>query len=149
MPRRSIRITNDDFISEGGKIWDRAKAVGEANNCVPHMLQVLTAARKAGLRVLYALHYRYRPGGCETWRYIAPIQKAAWSRKTVERGTWGGEIRREFGPPPGDILAWGSGVPVALLTLISICSLKSTPFIGLLSSDSWHIPCGVNGALCR
>jgi hypothetical protein len=26
----------NDFISEGGKIWDRAKAVGEANNCVPH-----------------------------------------------------------------------------------------------------------------
>jgi len=95
----------NDFISEGGKIWDRLKTVAEANDCVPHMLQVLTAARKARLRVFYALHHRYRPGDYETWKYIAPIQKAAWSRKTVEEGTWGGEIRPEFAPQPGDIVA--------------------------------------------
>ena len=28
-----------DFISEGGKIWDRFRAVAEANDCVRHMLQ--------------------------------------------------------------------------------------------------------------
>ena len=36
----------NDFISEGGKLWDRLKAVAEANSCVPHMLQVLHAARR-------------------------------------------------------------------------------------------------------
>src|SRR5262245_49708712 len=36
------------------------------------MLQVLNAARKAALRVFYALHHRYRPGDYETWKYIAP-----------------------------------------------------------------------------
>ena len=35
----------NDFISEGGKIWPRIKAVAEANNCVPHMLQILNTAR--------------------------------------------------------------------------------------------------------
>jgi ureidoacrylate peracid hydrolase len=95
----------NDFISEGGKIWDRLKSVAEANKCVTHMMQVLNAARKAGLRVFYALHHRYRPGDYETWNYIAPIQRAAWSRKTFEYGTWGGEIRREFAPQPGDIVA--------------------------------------------
>ena len=69
----------NDFISEGRKVWDRLKAVAEANDCVPHMLQVLNAARRAGLRVFYALHHRYRPGDYETWKYIAPIQKAAWA----------------------------------------------------------------------
>ena len=95
----------NDFISEGGKLWDRLKSVAEANNCVPNMLRVLTAARKAGFRVFYALHHRYRPGDYDTWKYIAPIQKAAWSRKTFENGTWGGEIRSEFAPQPGDIVA--------------------------------------------
>jgi ureidoacrylate peracid hydrolase len=95
----------NDFISEGGKIWPRIKAVAEANNCVPNMLQVLNAARKTGVRVFYALHRRYCPGDYETWKYIAPIQKAAWSRKTFEYGTWGGEIRSEFAPQPGDIVA--------------------------------------------
>src|SRR5262245_64301422 len=95
----------NDFISEGGKLWDRLKAVAEANGCVPHMLQVLNAARKVGLRVFYAPHRRYRPGDYETWKYIAPVQKAAWSRKVFENGTWGGEIRSEFAPRPGDIVA--------------------------------------------
>jgi ureidoacrylate peracid hydrolase len=95
----------NDFISEGGKVWDRLKGVAEDNHCVPHMLQVLDAARKAGIRVFYALHHRYRGGDYETWKYIAPIQKAAWLRKTFEYGTWGGEIRREFAPQPGEIVA--------------------------------------------
>ena len=95
----------NDFISEGGKLWDRLRGVAEANNCVPHMLQVLNASRNAGLRVFYALHRRYRPGDYETWKYIAPIQKAAWFGKPFESGTWGGEIRREFEPQPGDIVA--------------------------------------------
>ena len=95
----------NDFISEGGKIWDRIKVVAEANNCVPHMLQLLQAARRAGLRVFYALHRRYRPGDFVTWKYIAPIQKAAWEHKSFEYGTWGGEIREEFKPQAGEIVA--------------------------------------------
>jgi ureidoacrylate peracid hydrolase len=95
----------NDFISEGGKLWERVKTVAEANRCIPHMLDLLTAARRAELRVFYALHHRYRPGDFETWRYIAPIQKAAWGRKTFEYGTWGGELRAEFAPAPGEIVA--------------------------------------------
>lgn len=95
----------NDFISEGGKIWDRIKTVAEANHCVPNMLRVLRAAREAKLRIFYALHRRYRPGDYETWKYIAPIQRRAWSSKAFEYGTWGGEIRSGFEPNPGDIVA--------------------------------------------
>ena len=95
----------NDFISGGGKLWDRVRAVAEANGCVPNMLQVLNAARKAELRVFYAMHHRYRPGDYETWKYVAPVQRAAWRRKTFEYGTWGGEIRAEFEPKPGEIVA--------------------------------------------
>ena len=95
----------NDFISEGGKIWDRIKGVAEANNCVPNMLRILEAARTAGLHVFYAMHRRYRPGDYETWKYIAPIQKRGWASKAFEFGTWGGEIRSEFQPKPGEIVA--------------------------------------------
>jgi ureidoacrylate peracid hydrolase len=95
----------NDFISEGGKIWPRIRAVAEANGCVAHMLQVLDAARKVKLRVFYAMHHRYRPGDYATWKYIAPVQKAAWEHKSFEYGTWGGEIRAEFAPKPGEIVA--------------------------------------------
>jgi nicotinamidase-related amidase len=94
----------NDFISEGGKLWDHIRAVAEANDCVAHMLQILNAARKAELRVFFAMHRRYRPGDYGTWKYIAPVQKAAWDRKSFEYGTWGGEIRPEFVPKPGEIV---------------------------------------------
>jgi nicotinamidase-related amidase len=95
----------NDFISEGGKVWDRLKAVAEANGCVAHMLQVLNAARDAQLRVFYALHRRYRPGDYENWKYIAPTQQAALRSKAFGEGTWGGEIRTEFAPRAGEIVA--------------------------------------------
>ena len=95
----------NDFISDGGKVWDRLKDVAEANRCIPHMKQVLDAARGAGIRVFYALHRRYRPGDYETWTYIAPIQRAAWVRRTFEYGTWGGELHPDFVPAPGDVVA--------------------------------------------
>jgi len=95
----------NDFISEGGKIWPRIKAVAEANNCVPHMAQVLQTARKADLRVFYAMHHRYRAGDYGSWKYIAPVQRAAWRNRSFEFGTWGGEFRAEFVPAPGEIVA--------------------------------------------
>ena len=95
----------NDFISEGGKVWPRIKEIAEANKCVPNMLQTLDASRQAGLRVFYAMHHRYRPGDYEAWKFIAPIQKRAWSSKAFEYGMWGGEIRSEFAPQPGDIVA--------------------------------------------
>ena len=95
----------NDFISEGGKLWNRIRGIAELNHCVPNMLQVLNSARGAGLRVFYAMHHRFRPGDYESWRYIAPIQKIVWDRKFFEFGTWGGEIRPEFIPKPGEIVA--------------------------------------------
>jgi len=95
----------NDFISEGGKVWDRLRSVAEDNGCIPHMIAVLGAARQAQLRVFYALHRRYRPGDYESWTYLAPVQRAAWSRKTFEDGTWGGEIRSELAPQSPDVVA--------------------------------------------
>src|SRR5499427_8562878 len=95
----------NDFISEGGKILGQIKGLSEADQLCPNMLRVLNAAREAGLRVFYALHHRYRPGDYETWKYIAPIQKAGWMRKSFEYGTWGGEIRLGLEPKPGEIVA--------------------------------------------
>jgi ureidoacrylate peracid hydrolase len=68
------------------------------------MLQMLNAARNAKLRIFYVPHRRYRPGDYETWKYIAPIQKAAWAHKSFEYGTWGGEFRAELEPKPGEIV---------------------------------------------
>jgi nicotinamidase-related amidase len=95
----------NDFISDGGKIWPRIQAVAEANHCVEHMEQILNAARGANLRVFFAMHHRYREGDYENWKYIAPIQRAAWHRKSFQDGTWGGQFRAEFVPLTGETVA--------------------------------------------
>jgi ureidoacrylate peracid hydrolase len=38
-------------------------------------------------------------------KHVAPTQRAAWMRRTFEYGTWGGEIRDEFAPRPGEVVA--------------------------------------------
>ena len=123
----------NDFISEGGKLWDRIKTVAEANDGIPHMLQLLTAARKAGVRVFYAMHHRYRPGDYETWKYTAPVQRAAWHarRLNMELGA------ASFAPSlrHNRETSWPTsiGAPVALPTLIWICNSKGMGSRGLLS----------------
>ena len=124
----------NDFISEGGKLWDRIRVVAEANDCIPHMLQVLNAARQAKLRVFYALHHRYRPGDYETWKYIAPVQKAAWLHRTFECGTWGGELRRELHRNRETSLPSSIGVRAGSRTPTSIFSSRSTASISSSSS---------------
>lgn len=106
-PARTALLVIDpynDFISEGGKVWNRLCAVAEANGCIGHMHGVLGAARDARLAVFYAMHRRYRPGDYETWHHVAPVQRRAWQNRTFELGTWGGEIRAEFMPLPGEIV---------------------------------------------
>ena len=95
----------NDFISEGGKVWPRVRDVVEANGCIPHMIQTLTAARSAGLRIFFAPHHRWRAGDYETWTYLAPTQELAARSKVFADGTWGGTFRDEFTPLPGEIVA--------------------------------------------
>jgi nicotinamidase-related amidase len=126
----------NDFISEGGKVWDRINAVAEGNGCIPHVLQVLNAARKTGLRVFYALHRRYRRGDYETWKYIAPVQKAAWSLRSSKTGR--GAARSEASSHRNQATSWlwSIGVPAVSPTRIWICSSRDTASINSSSSDS-------------
>jgi nicotinamidase-related amidase len=101
----------NDFISDGGKLWPRVREVVEANGCVPHMIEILGAARSAGVRVFFAPHHRWRAGDYETWKFWAPIQESAARSKVFADGSWGGTFRAEFTPQPGEVVAsehWGS-----------------------------------------
>jgi nicotinamidase-related amidase len=69
------------------------------------MIQTLTAARSAGLRIFFVPHHRWRPGDYETWTYLAPTQELAARSRIFADGTWGGTFREEFTPLPGEIVA--------------------------------------------
>jgi ureidoacrylate peracid hydrolase len=95
----------NDFISEGGKFWPHIREIAERVGCVPNMLRVLNAARRAGLQVFFAPHHRWRPGSYDGWKYWTPIQRQNDDLRAFEDGTWGGTFRDEFKPLPGEVVA--------------------------------------------
>lgn len=129
----------DDFISEGGKIWDRLKGVAEANKCVPHMMQVFDAARKRTSRFVCAAP------SIPPWRLRDFELHCAGSEGSVGakelRIRQRGAARSAANSNLKRATSWPSsiGVAAALPTLISICSSTSTASISSSSSDSWPI----------
>lgn len=55
----------NDFLSEGGKIWDRIKPVAEDVSLIENLKAIDTAIRRAGIRVFIAPHRRWEPGDYE------------------------------------------------------------------------------------
>ena len=95
----------NDFISEGGEVSDRLKGVAEANMCVPDIGQVLDAARGVGIRVFYALHHDTAPATTRTGPTSRRFRRRRGHAETFEFGSCGGELRPEFEPRRGDVVA--------------------------------------------
>ncbi|WP_322054231.1 isochorismatase family cysteine hydrolase [Paraburkholderia bannensis] len=96
----------NDFLSEGGKLYELGRSTLEANNVVDHMRQVLAAARAAGVQVFIAPHHRWRE--CDKhshWKTIPPIGAAGDKARIFADGTWGGSFHPDFEPRPGDVVA--------------------------------------------
>ncbi|MEM7626138.1 MAG: cysteine hydrolase [Planctomycetota bacterium] len=102
----------NDFISEGGKRWESIKPVAERLNTVPNMLKLMHAARSTGVWVFYSLHHRPKPGDYDGWLHPNPSHAAVRDAELFAHGSWGGTIRDEFTPQPGDVVCqehWTTG----------------------------------------
>ena len=100
----------NDLLSEGGKLWPRAKAVAEAVNLLSHLRALLGAARRAGIVVVYVPHRRWREGDYDGWRHPGPWQTLTDREIIFGEGTWGGDWHPELAPQPGDAVVqehWG------------------------------------------
>ena len=95
----------NDFISVGGKFWDRLREVAEPLQCVPNMKRILDSARAAELPVFFAPHHRWRPEDADGWKYWPPIQRRNKEELVFAEGSWGGTFREEFTPLPGETVA--------------------------------------------
>lgn len=95
----------NDFISEGGKLFEYCRSTLTALNTVEHMRQVVAAARAAGIRVFIAPHHRWTPSDFGGWKHLAPVQVAGARGQVFAEGTWGGEFHPDFQPQEGDVVA--------------------------------------------
>jgi nicotinamidase-related amidase len=100
----------NDLLSEGGKLWPRAKAVAEAIDLLAHLRTLLEAARRAGIVVFYVPHRQWREGNYDGWRHPGPSQTLADRESVFGEGMWGGDWHPELVPQPGDVAIqqhWG------------------------------------------
>jgi nicotinamidase-related amidase len=101
----------NDFLSEGGKLWPRVKAIAEEVKLLDHLRALVTLARDRGMKIFFVPHRRYEPGDYEKWDHPTPYQLGGAKRQTFAKGTWGGTFHDDFQPQPNDIVVhehWGS-----------------------------------------
>jgi nicotinamidase-related amidase len=100
----------NDFLSEGGKLYDRIKDVAATVDLFANLRKITTAARAAGIQIFIVPHHRAHEGDYAHWKHMNPTQRVTDKLQTFAAGTWGGEWHPEFGPQEGDVVIkehWG------------------------------------------
>lgn len=96
----------NDFLSEGGMLYELSRETLEALRVVEHMREILATARKRGIQVFIAPHHRWREGDQHSrWKTMPPVQAAAAQAHVFADGTWGGSFHPDFEPRPGEVVA--------------------------------------------
>jgi nicotinamidase-related amidase len=94
----------NDFMSEGGKLYEAIKPTADASGMFDNLRKIIPAIRAAGIQVFIVPHHRSHHGDFDGWQHINMFQKAGLPTKAFEVGSWGGEFNPEFGPKDGDII---------------------------------------------
>ena len=94
----------NDFMSEGGKLYERTKETAESVGFYDNMRKVIPAVRAANIQVIIVPHHRWREGDYKGWNYMNPTQIRSNESQVFAAGTWGGEFHPEFGPHEGDVV---------------------------------------------
>ena len=72
----------NDFLSEGGKLWPRVKAVAEGVELLSHLREAVSAARARGLKIFFVPHHRWEPGDYVSFVNPPPYQLAGPTRRS-------------------------------------------------------------------
>src|SRR5277367_1416305 len=80
----------NDFISEGGKLWPRVKAIAEEVALLDHLRQVVSTARSQGFKILFVPHDRWKPGDYVSFDFPMPYQLGRAEAQIFAKGSWGG-----------------------------------------------------------
>jgi nicotinamidase-related amidase len=95
----------NDFMSEGGKLYDITKPQADSVGFYENMRKLIPAVRASGIRVFIVPHHRTRPTDFVDWAAINPTQQETKRKDCFAEGSWGGQFHPEFGPKPGDVVA--------------------------------------------
>jgi len=94
----------NDFMSEGGKLYEATKETAEAVGFYENMRTLIPTIRAARIQVIIVPYHRWREGNYQGWKHMNPSQVRANEAQGFAAGSWGGEFHPEFGPHPGDVV---------------------------------------------
>jgi nicotinamidase-related amidase len=95
----------NDFLSEGGKLWNRTKETVKGVNLIENLKKILSTARASGIKVVYVPHRNYEKGDFGDWKFRAPTHEGCLKYSLFERGSWGGEFHSDLLSQSGDYIA--------------------------------------------
>jgi nicotinamidase-related amidase len=94
----------NDFMSEGGKLYDITKPQADSVGFYENMRKLIPAVRAIGIRVFIVPHHRTRATDFVDWAAINPTQQETKRKNCFADGDWGGQFHSEFGPRDGDVV---------------------------------------------
>ncbi len=101
----AILITDpqNDFLSEGGAVWDLVGSEVQKYNVVEKLKQLRKTAKEIGIPVFYSPHI-YTENEYQTWKHLNFIDKVMFERKMFNKGTWGADFHSELKPDENTIV---------------------------------------------
>jgi len=93
----------NDFVSEGGAVWDLVGSEVQKYDVVEKLKQLRQTAKKVGISVFYSPH-TYTENEYKTWKHLNFIDKVMFERKMFNKGTWGEDWHSELKPDENTIV---------------------------------------------
>jgi len=94
----------NDFTSVWGRGWPLVREVAKEVGLIGNLKRLLHSAREQGVEVVYAPHKRHRRNA-ETPRFPTPTQYLIPLIRFFSASGYGGRIREDLAPLPGEFVA--------------------------------------------
>ena len=93
----------NDFLSEGGAVWDLVGGEVTKNRVVERLERIKQVAKDAQIPVFYSPHY-YSEEEYQSWKHLNFVDKVMFERKMFNKGTWGAEFHPKLQPDENTIV---------------------------------------------
>ena len=93
----------NDFLSEGGAVWDLIGAEVQKYKVVEKLHTLKEIANQVKIPVFYSPHY-YTEDEYKNWKHLNFIDKVMFERKMFNKGTWGADFHQDLKPDENTIV---------------------------------------------
>ena len=93
----------NDFLSEGGAVWDLVGSEVQKNKVVTRLQKIIKTARNLKIPVVYSPHF-YTEGEYKDWKHLNFVDRVMFERKMFYKGKWGAEFHPQLKPDKDTIV---------------------------------------------